>query len=264
MLWADEVEVPMAEKLDGAVALVTGASSGIGEATARRLAAEGARVVLVARRRERLEQLATSLASEGRSALAIEADITDPAQARGAVERAVAKMGRLDVLVNNAGMALLGPVAEAPEGEWERMLEVNVHAVLSMTRAALPHLVRAAEDSPRRVADLVNISSTAGRVARPSTAVYSLTKFGVNAFSESLRQELQPRRVRVSLVEPGIVQTELDTHLRGEIREAVAKQVSGVEQLMPEDVADAVAYVVTRDRRVAVNELLVRAGAQTW
>jgi len=109
----------------------------------------------------------------------------------------VATLGRLDILVNNAGLALVGAVADAPEEEWERMLAVNVEAVLTMTRAALPHLVRAAEDSPRGVADLVNISSTAGRVARPSTAVYSLTKFGVNAFSESLRQELQPRRVRV-------------------------------------------------------------------
>jgi NADP-dependent 3-hydroxy acid dehydrogenase YdfG len=254
----------MAKKLEGAVALVTGASSGIGEAIGRRLAEEGAKVVLVARRRERLEKLAATLASDGGGALAIEADITDPGQARGAVERAVATFGRLDVLVNNAGMALVGPVAEAPEEEWEQMLAVNVRALLTMTRAALPHLVRAAEDSPRRVADLVNISSTAGRVARPSTAVYSLTKFGVGAFSESLRQELQARRVRVSLVEPGIVQTELDTHLRREVREAVAKQVGGVEKLLPEDVADAVAYVVTRDRRVAVNEMLVRAGAQTW
>jgi NADP-dependent 3-hydroxy acid dehydrogenase YdfG len=254
----------MARKLDGAVALVTGASSGIGEATARRLAAEGANVALVARRRERLEKLAASLATEGSRAIAVEADLTDPGQARGAVERAVAELGRLDVLVNNAGMMLIGPVADAPEEEWDRMLAVNVRAVLSTTRAAIPHLIRAAEDSPRRVADLVNVSSTAGRVARPSTAVYNLTKFGVNGFSESLRQELQPRRVRVSLVEPGIVQTELDTHLRGEIREAVAKQTGGVEKLLPEDVADAVAYVVTRDRRVAVNEILVRAGAQSW
>ncbi|AKU95712.1 clavaldehyde dehydrogenase [Labilithrix luteola] len=254
----------MEKRLEGTVALVTGASSGIGEATARRLAAEGANVVVVARRRERLEKLVATLAGGGRRALAIEADITEPAQARGAIQRAVAEFGRLDVLVNNAGLALVGAVAEAPEEEWERMLAVNVRAVLTMTRAALPHLVRAAEDSSRRVADLVNISSTAGRVARPSTAVYSLTKFGVNAFSESLRQEMQSKRVRVSLVEPGIVQTELDTHLRADVRETIAKQTGGVEKLLPEDVADAVAYVVTRDRRVAVNEMLVRAGAQTW
>jgi NADP-dependent 3-hydroxy acid dehydrogenase YdfG len=254
----------VARRLEGTVALVTGASSGIGEATARRLAAEGASVALVARRRERLEELAASLVSAGGKALAIEADITDRGQARAAVERAVAQLGRLDVLVNNAGLLLIGPVADAPEEEWERMLEINVQAVLTMTRAALPHLVRAAEGSGRRVADLVNISSTAGRVARPSTAVYSLTKFAVNAFSESLRQEMQPKRVRVSLVEPGVVETELDTHLRADVREAVAKQTEGVERLRPDDVADAVVYIVTRDGRVAVNEILVRAGAQTW
>jgi NADP-dependent 3-hydroxy acid dehydrogenase YdfG len=251
----------MSKKLEGAVALVTGASSGIGEATARRLVEEGARVGLVARRRDRLEKLAASL---GGSAFVVEADITDREQARDAVKRTVAETGRLDILVNNAGLALAGPIADAPEEEWDRMLAINVEAVLTMTRAALPHLIRAVEDSPRRVADLVNISSTGGRVARPSMGVYSLTKFGINAFSESLRQEVLPKRVRVGLVEPGIVQTELDTHIRSGIREAVAKQTAGVEKLLPEDVADAVAYMVTRDRRIAVNDMLVRAGAQTW
>jgi NADP-dependent 3-hydroxy acid dehydrogenase YdfG len=253
----------MAKQLEGAVALVTGASSGIGEATARRLAQEGASVALVARRRDRLEKVASSLGAASR-VFVVTADITDRAQARDAVKRTVAELGRLDVLVNNAGMGLAGPVAEAPEDEWERMLAVNVEAVLTMTRAALPHLVRAAQDSARRVADLVNISSTAGRVARAGMAIYSLTKFGINAFSESLRQELLPQRVRVGLVEPGIVQTELETHIRSDVRAAIGKMTAGVERLLPEDIADAVAYMVTRDRRIAVNEMLVRAGAQTW
>lgn len=254
----------MTKKLEGTVALITGASSGIGEATVRSLADEGASIALVARRRDRLQKLAASVMSGDRRAIVIEADVTDRAQARAAVEQAVAKLGRLDILVNNAGMALAGPIADAPEEEWDRMLAVNVHAVLTMTKAALPHLIRAAEDSARRVSDLVNISSTAGRVARPGTGVYSMTKFAVNAFSESLRQEMQSKRVRVSIVEPGIVQTELDTHLRSGVREAIAKQTESIERLRPEDVADAVAYVVTRDRRVAVNEILVRASAQTW
>ena len=159
---------------------------------------------------------------------------------------------------------LTGPVAQAPAGEWERMLAVNVEGLLHVTRAAIPHLVRAARESSRQVADLVTISSTAGRVARPGTAVYSLTKFGVGAFSESLRQELQPRRVRVGVVEPGTVDTELSSHLRDGVREAVASQLEGMEMLRPEDIADAVAYMVTRDRRVAVNEMLVRAGEQAW
>ncbi len=167
-------------------------------------------------------------------------------------------------MVNNAGLALVGPAEAAPEDEWDRMLAVNVEGLLHVTRAALPHLVGAAADSPRRVADLVTISSTAGRVARAGQAVYSLTKSGVNAFSESLRQELQPKRVRVGVVGPGTVATELSTHLRPGIREAVAGQLGDMELLRPEDVADAVVYMVTRERRVAVNEMLVRAGEQTW
>jgi NADP-dependent 3-hydroxy acid dehydrogenase YdfG len=254
----------LAKVLDGTVALVTGASSGIGEATAQRLAAEGASVALVARRRDRLERIAAALGANGHQAFVIEADISDGAQAHAAVERTVRELGRLDTLVNNAGLALVGPMAEAKPEEWEPMLRLNLHALLSMTRSALPHLLRAAEDSPRRVADVVNISSTAGRVARAAQGIYAMTKSGMNAFSESLRQEMQPRHVRVSVVEPGIVQTELETHLPSAVREATARQTAGVERLLAADIADAVAYVVTRDRRVAVNEMLVRAAAQTW
>ncbi|WP_329135099.1 SDR family NAD(P)-dependent oxidoreductase [Streptomyces sp. NBC_01476] len=254
----------MTGRLQDTVALVTGASSGIGEATARALAAEGAAVALVARRRDRLEKLAEALRADGATALVVEADITDQQQATDAVDRVVTGLGRLDTVVNNAGLMLIGPVADAPAGEWERMLDVNVQGLLHITRAALPHLRGAAQDSPRRVADLVNISSTAGRVARPGTAVYNLTKFGVNAFSEALRQELLPDRVRVSVVEPGTVDTELGSHVRDGLREAIHRQTAEMEMLRPEDIADAVAYIVTRERRVAVNEMLVRAGEQTW
>ncbi|MBM9504315.1 SDR family NAD(P)-dependent oxidoreductase [Actinacidiphila acididurans] len=254
----------MSGRLDGTVALVTGASSGIGEATARALAGHGAAVALVARRQDRLEKLADGIRGEGGTALVVAADITDREQAAAAVERAVAGLGRLDTVVNNAGLMLIGPVADAPAGEWERMIDVNVQGLLHVTRAALPHLLAAAENGPRRVADLVNISSTAGRVARPGTAVYNLTKFGVNAFTEALRQEVMTKRVRVSVVEPGTVNTELSSHVREGIREAIRGQVEGMEMLHPEDIADAVAYIVTRDRRVAVNEMLVRAAEQTW
>jgi NADP-dependent 3-hydroxy acid dehydrogenase YdfG len=144
------------------------------------------------------------------------------------------------------------------------MLALNVHGTLYVTHAALPHLVRAAGESPREVADIVNISSTAGRVARPGGGVYSLTKFGIAAFAESLRQELVATRVRVSVVEPGTVDTELVTHLREDVQRAARSQVEAIEPLQPEDIADAVSYIVTRERRVAINELLVRAGAQTW
>jgi NADP-dependent 3-hydroxy acid dehydrogenase YdfG len=251
----------MEKPLQRTVGLVTGASSGIGAATARRLADEGAAVALVARRRDRLAELASTI---GGGALVVEADVANPAQAATAVERTVAELGRLDTLVNNAGIMLLGPALDSPIEEWDRMIGLNVQGSLHVTKAALPHLVRAADDSPRQVADVVFISSTAGRVARPGGGVYSLTKFGIAAFAESLRQELIPKRVRVSVVAPGTVETELVTHLRQDIREAAQNQVDSIEALEPDDIADAVAYVVTRPRRVAVNELLIRAAEQTW
>ncbi|HEY4702542.1 MAG TPA: SDR family NAD(P)-dependent oxidoreductase, partial [Streptosporangiaceae bacterium] len=173
-------------------------------------------------------------------------------------------LGRLDTVVSNAGVMLLGPALASPTADWDAMIALNVQAQLYVVHAALPHLVAAAADGPRRVADLVTISSTAGRVARPGAGVYALTKFGVTAFSEALRQELISQRVRVSVVEPGTVDTELVTHNRDEVRAAAERQTAEIEPLRPEDIADAVAYIVTRDRRVAVNELLVRAAEQTW
>ena len=254
----------MTGTLTNTVALITGSSSGIGAATARRLAREGAAVALVARRRDRLDELAETIKGDGGTALALAADITQPSQAANVVEQTIADLGRLDTLVNNAGVMLLGAALDSPASEWEQMLAVNVQGLLRITHAALPHLVAAAADSPRRVADLVTISSTAGRVARPGGGVYSLTKFGAGAFSESLRQEMLSHRVRVSVVEPGTVDTELVSHVREEIREAARRQAQSIEPLQPEDVADVVAYIVTRDRRIAVNEILVRAAEQTW
>jgi NADP-dependent 3-hydroxy acid dehydrogenase YdfG len=250
--------------LTGTVALVTGASSGIGAATAAALARHGAKVALVARRRARLDEVAACIREHDGSALTLESDISDARQAGGAVDWAVAELGRLDTLVNNAGIMLLGPALETPLAEWEQMVGLNVLGTLYVTHAALPHLVRAAEDSPRGVADVVTISSTAGRVARPGAGVYALTKFGIAAFAESLRQELIPRRVRVSLVEPGTVDTELVSHVREDIRAAAQSQVASIEPLRPDDIADAVVRIVTRDRRVAINEVLVRAAEQTW
>jgi NADP-dependent 3-hydroxy acid dehydrogenase YdfG len=254
----------MTQRLDGTVALVTGASSGIGEATALALAAEGATVALLARRRDRLDDLTKRIESAGGAALAVEADVSDQPQAAAAVATVVAELGRLDTLVNNAGLMLIGPAAAADTADWDTMVSVNVQGLLYVTRACLPHLIAAAADSPRGVADVVNISSTAGRVARPGTAVYALTKFGIGAFSESLRQEVLKQRVRVSLVEPGTVETEITENLPPEDQAALAKQTEGMVKLLPADIADAVTYVVTRDRRVAVNEILVRAAEQTW
>jgi len=254
----------MTQRLHGTVALVTGASSGIGEATALALAAEGATVALLARRRDRLEALEQRIEASGGAALAVEADVSDQEQAAAAVDTVVTELGRLDTVVNNAGLMLIGPAAEADLADWDKMLNVNVQGLLYITRASLPHLIAAAADSPRGVADVVNISSTAGRVARPGTAVYSLTKFGIGAFSEAIRQEVLGQRVRVSLVEPGTVQTEITNNLPAADREAIEARSPGMVKLEPADIADAVTYIVTRDRRVAVNEILVRAAEQTW
>jgi len=198
----------------------------------------------------------------GGRALVIEADVTTEEQARGAVESTVRELGRLDTVINNAGVMLLGPIVDAPMEEWERMVSLNVLGLLYTAHAALPHLLRAAEDAPRRVADLVNISSVAGRRAAKGSGVYNLTKFGVGAFSESLRQEVTGRHVRVSLVEPGAVDTELTTHLRAEVREQARQRFAGVERLEAADIADAIGYIVTRSRRVAINELLIRPTEQ--
>jgi NADP-dependent 3-hydroxy acid dehydrogenase YdfG len=249
----------MASPLEGTVALVTGASSGIGEATARRLAELGAAVSLVARRKERMEKLAAEISSR---TLVLETDVTDREQAFAAVERTVSELGRLDVVINNAGVMLLGPIVDAPIEEWERMVHLNLLGLLYTAHVALPHLLKAAEGEPRRVADLVNISSVAGRVAREGSGVYNLTKHGVGAFSESLRQEVTTRHVRVSLVEPGAVETELTTHLRPEIAEQAMKRFGHIERLQSEDIADAIAYIVTRPRRMAINEVLVRPTEQ--
>lgn len=252
----------MTDTLAGTAALVTGASSGIGEAAAWALAQAGAAVALVARRRERLEALAARIQDGGGRALVIEADLTDRAQAGDAVAAAVAGLGRLDTLVNNAGVMLLGPARSTPLEDWERMVALNVQGVLSVTHAAIPHLLAAAEGGPRRVADLVNISSVAGRVARSGSNVYNLTKFGLTAFSESLRQEFARRHLRVSAVEPGAVDTELPDHLRPEARQALTQRFADMERLRAEDIADAILYIVTRPRHVAVNELLIRPTEQ--
>ncbi len=251
----------MTKRLEGTVALVTGASSGIGEATSIALAEEGATVALVARRRDKLDALAERIGGTGRG-LVIEADITDPAQAEGAVTTAVRELGRLDTLVNNAGVMLLGPIVGAPVEEWQRMVSLNLLGLLSCTHAALPHLLAAAESEPRSVADVVNVSSVAGRVARLNSGVYNATKHGVGAFSESLRQEVTTRHVRVTLIEPGATATELAFHNRPEILEGMAQQFGGMEIMHAEDIAECIRFAVTQPRRVAVNEILVRPTEQ--
>jgi NADP-dependent 3-hydroxy acid dehydrogenase YdfG len=248
----------MAE-LDGTVALVTGASSGIGEATARALARQGAKVAVAARRKDRLDALAQEI-----DGLVIEADITDRDQAIAAVNRTVGELGRLDTVINNAGVMLLGQAEGAPLEEWDQMVAINVLGLLYVAHAAIEPLLNAAEDGPRGVADMVNVSSIAGRVARRGSGVYNLTKHGVGAFSESLRQEFATRHVRVSLVEPGAVATELTDHMRDEVRDATRERFKEIERLESEDIADIIEFMVTRPRRVALNEVTVRPANQEW
>ena len=249
----------MADRLDGTVALVTGASSGIGEAAARALARQGAKVAIAARRRDRLDALAQEI-----DGLVIEADMTDREQATATVRRTVDELGRLDTVVNNAGVMLLGEAQSAPLEEWDRMVAINVLGVLYVAHAAIEPLLRAAEDGPRGVADMVNISSIAGRRANRGSGVYNLTKHGVGAFSESLRQEFATRHLRVSLVEPGAVITELTQHMRPEQQEASRERFKGIERLTADDIADVIEYIVTRPARVAINEVMVRPTDQEW
>jgi NADP-dependent 3-hydroxy acid dehydrogenase YdfG len=251
----------MAGRLEGTVALVTGASSGIGEATAIALAGEGASVAIAARRLDRLEAVSERLGNDA-NVLIIETDITDEASAAAMVEDTVREFGRLDTLINNAGLMLLGPIVGAPVEEWRRMVEINLLGLLYSTHAALPHLLKAAESDPRRVADVVNVSSVAGRVARLGSGVYNTTKFGVGAFSESLRQEVTARHVRVSIIEPGAVATELVSHNRPEVLENIAANFANVERMESEDIAESIVFTVTRPRHVAVNEILIRPTEQ--
>jgi NADP-dependent 3-hydroxy acid dehydrogenase YdfG len=236
---------------------VRGASRGIGVATARALAAEGARVALWARRRDRLEQLAKEI---GDLASVHEVDVTDAEAVRAAVDAVVADHGGIDVLVNNAGYGSMEPALSADLAQWRTMVDVNVNGVLATTHAAVAHLTRAAQ-GPRGIADVVTVSSVAGRkVAFPAANVYAATKHAVGAFSEALRQELAEHHVRVGLVEPGLVRSEL-TEGNGASQDAEDRLELGLMEA--EDIADAIVYMVTRPRRTAVNEILVRPTEQT-
>ncbi|MGW6896726.1 SDR family oxidoreductase [Streptomyces sp. NPDC054919] len=245
---------------DAGVALVTGASSGIGAATARALAREGFTLALVARRADRLAELAAAL-GERRSGAVLEvtADLCDAAQAAGAVEQTVDRFGRLDVLVNNAGFGMRSPVLDSDPEDWDRMVDLNLRAVLRMSHAALPHLLRAADAGPRGVADLVNVSSVAGRVPRKDNSVYSATKHAVCVFSEVLRQEVTGRGVRVGLVEPGMTGTEMTI---GGGQTSVPHSPPQDSWLRAEDVARTVVFMVTQPAHVAINEIMIRPTAQ--
>ena len=241
--------------LTGRVAAITGASSGIGEATAAALSRAGATVALAARRRDRLEALADRL--EGPASVH-EVDLSDDAAARSFVEAAHAEHGALHILINNAGVMLLGPVSGADVSEWRRMVDVNLWALLVCTHTALPLIERSGGG------DIVNLSSVAGRRADAGAAVYNMTKFGVHGFSEALRQEALHAGIRVTIVAPGFVETELQGHNQNPV---VVEQIDKMQKqigdlLQAEDIADAIAYAVTRPQHVSINEVLVRPTKQ--
>jgi NADP-dependent 3-hydroxy acid dehydrogenase YdfG len=248
----------VADTLAGRVVAVTGASSGIGEATAAALAREGAAVALAARRLERLEAVVERVESEGGRALAVECDIADEAQARAFIERAHADLGGLYGLVNNAGVMLLGPVEGADTDEWRTMVDVNLLGLLYCTHAALP-LMRAGGGG-----HVVNVSSTAGRTANAGSAVYNLTKFGVTAFSEALRQEALDANVRVTCVEPGFVATELQAHNENPVVvRAIERMRDEIAKVLdPEDIAAAIVFALAQPEHVGINEMLVRPTRQ--
>jgi NADP-dependent 3-hydroxy acid dehydrogenase YdfG len=242
--------------LQGQVVAITGASSGIGEATALACASAGAAVALAARRIERIQALAQRIAAEGGRAIAVPTDVGEEEQARSFVRRAHEELGRLDVLVNNAGVMLLGPIENAPTEDWRRMIHANVFGVLYCTHAALPIM------REQGAGHIVNMSSVAGRFARANTGVYNLTKWGVGAFSEALRQECVATNVRVTLIEPGMVATELASHNTPETLKQMARRFEGVAPLAAEDIANAVLYAISQPQNVSVNELLVRPRQQ--
>jgi NADP-dependent 3-hydroxy acid dehydrogenase YdfG len=236
----------------GRIAVITGASSGIGEATAGALAAGGHRVALLARRVERIQALAEEL---GNGAVAIEADVTDRDSLIVASRRVHDELGGVDILINNAGVMLLGPFSVELSDDYRRMIETNLLGAIHTTEVFLDQLVADGGG------DLVNLSSVAGRTARPGNAVYAATKWGIIGWSESLRQQLQPD-VRVIVVEPGAVATELTDHITDPETQAAAEQMYEATSIAPQDIAEVIAFAVSRPRSVSLNEILVRPTAQ--
>lgn len=239
--------------LEGRTCVVTGASSGIGEATVRALAAEGARVVAGARRLDRLEALAASVEGEGR-VIAAEADVTRRGDVEALAARSLEAFGRLDVWVNNAGVMPLSPLEELRVEDWERMVDVNVKGVLYGLAAALPPMMESGGGH------IVNVGSLAGRRPFPGGAVYSATKFAVRALTWGMHLELAAERnVRVTDVQPGVVDTELPDHIPADAtREGFYAGWKGKRQLGPDDVARAVVWAVSQPDHVSVSEILVR------
>ncbi|EMA37987.1 SDR family oxidoreductase [Halococcus hamelinensis] len=242
------------DQIDGSTAVVTGASSGIGEATASALADEGANVVLAARREDELESLADAIEADGGRALAVPTDVTNEDDLDALVDAALETFGTIDILVNNAGVMLLEPVERADRENFRQMVEVNLLGLMNLTHAVLPVM------QDQGSGHIVNVSSTAGRQANANSSGYNATKFGVNGFTEALRQEVTGEGVRTTIIEPGAVETELPEHIPDEeVKEQMEEGLfDSMTPLQSEDIARAVAYAVTQPQHVSINEMLVR------
>lgn len=241
----------MGTKDTGRVALVTGASSGIGEATARSFHAAGYKVALLARRADRIESIAAEL---GEGAIAVTADVTDRDALVAAAAQVRQVLGRVDILVNNAGIMLLGPFSSEQREDYKRMVDVNLLGAITATEVFLDQLVDGG-------GDIVNISSVAGRTARAGNGVYAATKWAINGWSESLRQEVLPD-VRVTLIEPGVVATELPTHITHEGINAAVNELYAEAEVTADDVAEVITFAVQRPKHLAINEILLRPSIQ--
>lgn len=246
------------ETLEGKVALVAGGSSGIGAATARLLAERGMLVAVAARRQAELDRVTQSIKDNGGTAIAIRTDVTSRQDCQRAVDQTVNELGRLDVLVNSAGVMLMAKIKDADPEEWVRMMDVNVLGSMFLIKSALPHLLE-------RKGAVVQMSSAAGRVARPNTSGYCASKYAISAFCESLRQEVGADGVRVIVLEAGSTNTDLRYSITDPaVLEAVSKRSGSIEQMEPEDIAEVIAFSITRHPRVAMNELLFRPTQQNW
>ena len=248
----------MNENIQGKVIVITGASSGLGEATARRLSAEGATVVLGARRSDRLESLTREFDAKGAKSLAVAIDVTDRTQVQKLVDSAVQTFGRIDVLINNAGVMPLSPLENLKVDEWDHMIDVNIKGVLYGIAAALPHMKR------QKAGHIINVSSVAGHKVGPTFAVYSATKHAVRTLSEGLRMEVKPYNIRTTIISPGAVATELLNGI-SDPETAAANRAYVAKIAVPADsFARAVAFAISQPAELDINEILFRPTSQVF
>lgn len=245
----------MADNIQGKIVVITGASSGLGEATARHLSEQGALVVLGARRFDRIQALAAELTEQGPRAIAVQTDVTDSRQVKRLVDTAIEHHGRIDVMINNAGLMPHSPLERLKIADWDRMIDVNIKGVLYGIAAALPHMQK------QNAGHIINVSSVAGHKVRPGSAVYAATKHAVLVISEGLRQEVKPYQIRTTVISPGAIATELaDSITEPDIAESVRKLY---QIAIPADAfAHAVAYAISQPADIDINEILFRPTRQ--